>query len=77
MDAEDAGRTIPREKDVSHLAGVDPNEFRKGVVSAVADYGLFVNVEGVDGLLHVSKMRWVMTQGRVGLMGSLLVFVWG
>ncbi|CAM9313387.1 unnamed protein product [Ectocarpus sp. 6 AP-2014] len=43
-------------KDVSHLAGSDPTEFRKGTVSAVADYGLFVNIEGVDGLLHVSKM---------------------
>lgn len=71
---EDVGRVIPREKDVSHLAGVDPNEFRKGVVSAVADYGLFVNVEGVDGLLHVSKMRWVMAQGRVGMMGLTCPF---
>ena len=44
-------------KDVSHLADADPSEFRKGTVSAVQDYGLFVNVEGVDGLLHVSKMR--------------------
>ncbi|CAN0378563.1 unnamed protein product, partial [Hapterophycus canaliculatus] len=45
-------------KDVSHLAGADPMEFRKGTVSAVADYGLFVNIEGVDGLLHISKMRY-------------------
>eukprot|EP00903_Cladosiphon_okamuranus_P009756 g9275.t1 len=43
-------------KDVSHLSGADPTEFRKGTVSAVADYGLFVNIEGVDGLLHISKM---------------------
>lgn len=47
-------------KDVSHLAGADPMEFRKGTVSAVADYGLFVNIEGVDGLLHISKMRCVV-----------------
>lgn len=46
-------------KDVSHLAGCDPLEFRKGTVSAVAEYGLFVNLEGVDGLLHISKMRYV------------------
>lgn len=44
-------------KDVSHLAGSDPMEFRTGTVSAVADYGAFVNIDGVDGLLHVSKMR--------------------
>lgn len=44
-------------KDVSHLVGSDPSEFRKGVVSSVQAYGLFVNVEGVDGLLHVSKIR--------------------
>lgn len=56
LSTEDVGR-VPKEKDVSHLVGVDPNEFRKGIVSAVADYGLFVNIDGVDGLLHVSKMR--------------------
>lgn len=44
-------------KDVSHLEGSDTNEFRKGTVSAVQAYGLFVNLEGVDGLLHISKMR--------------------
>lgn len=47
-------------KDVSHLAGADPTEFRTGTISAVADYGLFVNIEGVDGLLHISKMRYAI-----------------
>lgn len=47
-------------KDVSHLEGSDPAAFRTGTVSAIAEYGLFVNIEGVDGLLHISKMRWVL-----------------
>lgn len=47
-------------KDVSHLAGADSSEFRTGTISAVADYGLFVNIEGVDGLLHISKMRYLL-----------------
>lgn len=55
------GTPVSAIKDVSHLAGVDSTEFRKGTVSAVADYGLFVNIEGVDGLLHISKIRYVVT----------------
>lgn len=62
LDADAAfAATEPRaakEKDVSHLVGTDPNEFKKGTVSAIADYGLFVEVDGVDGLLHISKMRY-------------------
>lgn len=46
-------------KDVSFLAGADPTEFRSGTISAVQDYGLFVNIDGVDGLCHVSKLTWV------------------
>lgn len=59
-------------KDVSHLAGSDPKEFRKGTVSAVADYGLFVNLEGVDGLLHISKMR--SENMHVGFHRRILIF---
>ena len=36
-------------------------QVRRGTVRSVTEYGAFVNIGGVDGLLHVSDMSW----GRV------------
>ncbi len=33
-------------------------EIRRGVVGNLTDYGAFVNLGGVDGLLHISDMSW-------------------
>lgn len=33
-------------------------QIREGVVRRVTDYGAFVDIGGVDGLLHVSEMSW-------------------
>ncbi|HEY3297893.1 MAG TPA: 30S ribosomal protein S1 [Armatimonadota bacterium] len=33
-------------------------EIREGVVRRVTDYGAFVDLGGIDGLLHVSEMSW-------------------
>jgi small subunit ribosomal protein S1 len=30
----------------------------KGVVTGVVDYGVFVNVEGIEGLVHISEISW-------------------
>ncbi len=29
-----------------------------GVVTGVVDYGVFVNVEGIEGLIHISEISW-------------------
>lgn len=34
------------------------NEIRDGVVKNITDYGAFVDLGGVDGLLHVTDMSW-------------------
>ncbi|MCB5230232.1 MAG: S1 RNA-binding domain-containing protein [Candidatus Cloacimonas sp.] len=31
----------------------------KGIVSRIADFGVFVDLGGVDGLLHISQLSWV------------------
>ncbi|MGE5485256.1 MAG: bifunctional 4-hydroxy-3-methylbut-2-enyl diphosphate reductase/30S ribosomal protein S1 [Ignavibacteriales bacterium] len=36
-------------------------EIRRGVVKGITDFGAFVDIGGVDGLLHVSELSW----GRV------------
>ena len=30
----------------------------KGVVTGVVDYGIFVNVDGIEGLVHISEISW-------------------
>ncbi len=30
----------------------------KGVVTGVVDYGAFINVEGIEGLVHISEISW-------------------
>ena len=30
----------------------------KGVITGVIDYGAFVNVEGIEGLIHISEISW-------------------
>ena len=31
---------------------------RKGVVSSIVNFGAFVDLGGVDGLVHVSELSW-------------------
>lgn len=35
-----------------------PNQIVKGVVRRLTTYGAFVDIGGVDGLLHISEMSW-------------------
>lgn len=40
------------------LATIEEGQVREGVVKNLTDYGAFVDVGGVDGLLHVTDMSW-------------------
>jgi ribosomal protein S1 len=40
------------------LASLEENRVYKGTVRRVTDYGAFVDLGGVDGLLHVTEMSW-------------------
>jgi small subunit ribosomal protein S1 len=48
-------RTAAREK---LMAELQPGQIRKGVVKNIADFGAFVDLGGMDGLLHVTDMSW-------------------
>jgi small subunit ribosomal protein S1 len=43
------------------LAEIEPGQVRTGVVKNIAQFGAFVDLGGLDGLLHVTDMSW----GRV------------
>ena len=44
------------------LAELVDGAVRKGVVKNIADFGAFVDLGGIDGLLHITDMSW----GRIG-----------
>ncbi len=44
------------------LAEIEEGQVRTGVVKNVADFGVFVDLGGIDGLLHITDMSW----GRIG-----------
>jgi ribosomal protein S1 len=52
-------REEQREKLWSELA---EGQVRQGIVRSVRDFGAFVDLGGVDGLLHVSEMSWKRVQ---------------
>ncbi|EAQ82492.1 30S ribosomal protein S1 [Blastopirellula marina] len=52
-----------RQKDRdSLLQELEIGQRRKGVVKNIADFGAFVDLGGIDGLLHITDMSW----GRIG-----------
>ncbi|MHC4417800.1 MAG: 30S ribosomal protein S1 [Planctomycetota bacterium] len=40
------------------LAEIEVGQLRKGTVKNIADFGVFVDLGGVDGLLHISDLSW-------------------
>jgi len=50
------------EKKAQLLSTLEPGQLRKGVVKNIAEFGAFVDLGGIDGLLHITDMSW----GRIG-----------
>jgi small subunit ribosomal protein S1 len=40
------------------LAEIEVGQLKKGVVKNIADFGVFVDLGGLDGLLHISDLSW-------------------
>jgi small subunit ribosomal protein S1 len=40
------------------LSEIEPGQVRKGVVKNIAEFGAFVDLGGIDGLLHITDMTW-------------------
>jgi len=40
------------------LAEIEAGQLRKGIVKNIADFGVFVDLGGLDGLLHISDLSW-------------------
>lgn len=49
------------DKRVNTLASLKEGQVREGEVKNITDYGVFIDLGGIDGLLHITDMSW----GRV------------
>ena len=58
-------RTERREKLLSEMT---PGDIRKGTVKNITDFGAFIDLNGIDGLLHITDMSW----GRIGHPSEIL-----
>ncbi len=47
-----------REKKLKLLGEIKVDQVRKGIVKNITDFGAFVDLSGIDGLLHVTDMSW-------------------
>ena len=56
------------EKKAELLASLQKGEVRKGRVKNITDFGAFIDLDGVDGLLHITDMSW----GRIKHPSELL-----
>ena len=50
------------------LAEMTPGDIRKGTVKNITDFGAFIDLNGIDGLLHITDMSW----SRVGHPSEIL-----
>ena len=58
-------RTEKRQKLLSEMM---PGDIRKGTVKNITDFGAFIDLNGLDGLLHITDMSW----GRIGHPSEIL-----
>ena len=56
------------EKRAKLLSEMTPGDIRKGVVKNITDFGAFIDLNGLDGLLHITDMSW----GRIGHPSEIL-----
>src|SRR5207248_2478551 len=40
------------------LAEMTPGDIRKGTVKNITDFGAFIDLNGLDGLLHITELSW-------------------
>lgn len=57
-----------QEKRRTLLEDIKPGDVRRGAVKNITDYGAFIDLDGLDGLLHITDMSW----GRISHPSEML-----
>jgi len=60
--------SAPHDRRAALLAELQSGDVRSGVITSVCSFGAFVDLGGVEGLLHISEISW----GRVSHPGDCL-----
>lgn len=47
-----------RKETRNKVEGIAPGQMRPGRVSRVTDFGAFVDLRGIEGLIHISELSW-------------------
>ncbi|NQZ68450.1 MAG: S1 RNA-binding domain-containing protein, partial [Lentisphaeria bacterium] len=50
------------------MVEIQPGQVRKGIVKNITDFGAFVDLHGIDGLIHITDMSW----GRISHPSEML-----
>jgi small subunit ribosomal protein S1 len=50
--------TLRKEEKKLLLETLEPGQIVKGVVSSIVSFGAFVDIGGMDGLVHISELSW-------------------
>lgn len=46
------------ERKAKVIDALQEGEIRKGIVKSIQDFGVFVDIGGADGLIHISELSW-------------------
>ncbi len=57
-----AMREVRRDAKARLLEEIKEGDVRTGTVTSIADFGVFVDLGGLDGLIHVSELSWSKIQ---------------
>lgn len=49
------------------LSKLKTNDTLKGIVSGIAPFGIFVDIEGLEGLVHISEIAWEKVENPANL----------
>lgn len=47
-----------KEQRKAALDSIEVGQIRDGIITSIADFGAFVDVDGIDGLIHISELSW-------------------
>lgn len=56
--AADDLRKVQQKERAKLLKSLNEGDVRKGRVTSLADFGAFVDIGGIDGLIHLSELAW-------------------
>ena len=69
MEGKDKEHTCSHVKHLNELIqNVEDGQMRKGIVKNITDFGAFIDLGGIDGLLHITDMTW----GRISHPSQIL-----